>query len=144
MGIEISFDLGSGKGSEDESDGLSFYEVKVNRCRKSQMALLGQVQEFYVDLRNGNTIDYTLRDIPEIEGEILRDEECLVVRCGGIETARNRTVWKDVGVVLITSIIERGCDFDSEGEDTSDYLNRSDRDREGINRVWENIGVELY
>jgi hypothetical protein len=49
---------------------------------------------------------------------------------GLAERAGNGTVWKDVGVVFITSIIERGCDFDSEGEDTSDYLNGRDRDRE--------------
>jgi len=52
------------------------------------------------------------------------------VRVGLADRTRNGTVWKDMGVVFITSIVECGCDFDSEGEDTSDYLNGRGRDRE--------------
>lgn len=32
-------------------------------------------------------------------------------------------VWKNMGVVFITSIIEGRRDLDFEGEDTADYLN---------------------
>ena len=128
---EVSFDLGRREGSEDESYDLAFDEVKVDRCRETQMALLGQVQELYIDLGNGNAVGYALREIPEIEGEVLGDEESFVVRWGVIKITGNGTVWKDVCVVFITSIVECGCDLDSEGEDTSDYLNRRDRDREG-------------
>jgi len=41
------------------------------------------------------------------------------------------TVCEDVGVVFVTSVVECGCNFNSEGEDTPDYLNRKNRDREG-------------
>ena len=44
------------------------------------MTLLGQVQELNVDLRNGNTIDFALRDVSEVEREVLGDEESLLVR----------------------------------------------------------------
>lgn len=40
-----------------------------------------------------------------------------------IEAARNGMVWENVGVMLITSIVEGRCDLDFEGEDTADYLN---------------------
>jgi hypothetical protein len=62
LGVEISFDLGRGEGPEDEGDDLAFDEVKVNRCGKTKMTLLHQVQEFYVDLGNGNTVRDALRD----------------------------------------------------------------------------------
>ena len=130
LGVEISFYLGRGEGSEDEGDGLAFYEIEVNGCRKTQMAFFCQVQELYVDNRSGNTVDNALSDVPEVEGEVLGDKESLVVRLCLVETARNGTVWKDVGVVLITSIVECGCGFSSEGEDTPDYLNERDHDRE--------------
>jgi hypothetical protein len=130
LGAEISFDLGRGEGSEDEGDDLAFDEVKVNRCGKSKMALVHQVQEFYVDLRNRDAVRDALSDIPKVEREILGDEKSLIMRVGLAERARNGTVWKDVGVVFITGIVECGCDLYSEGEDTSDYLNGRDRDRE--------------
>ena len=124
LGVEISFDLGRGLGSEDKGNDLAFDKVKVNRCRKTQVTLLCQVQELYVDLRNGNTVDDALRDIPEVKGEVLGNEKSLVVGSRLVDRTGNGTVWKDVGVVFVTSVIECRCDFDSEGEDTSDHLNR--------------------
>jgi len=38
--------------------------------------------------------------------------------------AGNGTVCEDVGVVFVASVVECGCNFDPEGEDTPDYLNR--------------------
>jgi len=122
--------LGGGEISKDKGDDLAFDEVKVNECRKTQMALVSQVQELDVNVRDGNTVDYALRDVPEVEGEVFGDEKSLAVRRSLVKRTGNGTVWKDVGVVFITSIVECGCDFDSEGEDTSDYLNGRDRDRE--------------
>ena len=65
--VEISFDLGRGEGSEDESDDLALDEVKVNGRRKTQMAVPSQIQELHVDLGNGNTIGHALRDVPQVE-----------------------------------------------------------------------------
>ena len=79
LGVEISFDSGRGEGSKDESDNLAFDEVEVNGCGKAQMTIFGQVQELYVDLRNGNAVDYALGDVSEVEGEVLRDKESLLV-----------------------------------------------------------------
>jgi len=93
------------------------------------MALLGQVQELYVDLRGRNTVDYALGDVSKVEGEVLRDEESLLVRWSVVEMTGNGMVCEDVGVMFVTSVIECGCDFDPEGEDAADYLNRRDRDR---------------
>jgi len=130
LGVEISFDLGRGEMSEDKSDNLAFDEVEVNGCRKAHMALLGQVQQLNGDIRDGHTVGYALRDIPEVKGEVLGDEKGFVVRRGLVKRTGNGTVWKDVGVVFIASIVECGCDLDSEEEGTSDYLNGRDRDRE--------------
>jgi len=44
------------------------------------MTILGQVQELNIDLGNGNTVDYALREISEVDGEVLRNEESLFVR----------------------------------------------------------------
>ena len=100
------------------------------------MTFFCQIQESYVDIRNGNTVSNTLRDIPEVEGEVLGDKENLALRLGLVERTRNGEVWKDVGVVLVTSIVECGCNFDSEGEDASDYLNGRGRCQEkGIVRM---------
>ena len=129
--VEISFDLGRREGSEDEGDDLAFDEVEVNRCGKTEMTPFGQVQEFYIEIWNRNAVDDALSDISEVEGEVLGDKKSFVVGVGPIKRTRNRTVWKDMGVVFITSIIERGCDLDFKGEDTSDYLNGRDRDRKG-------------
>jgi hypothetical protein len=76
----------------------------------------------YVDLRNRNTVDYTFGDKPQVEGEVFRDKDCLVVRWGAVETTGNGMVWKDMGVVFVTSIVECRCDLDFEGEYTTDYL----------------------
>jgi len=86
----------------------------------------------YVDLGNGNAVNYTFRDIPEVEGEVFGDKNSLFVRWCIVGTTGNGTVWKDVGVVFITSIVECGRDLDSEGEDASNDLNGRDRDREGM------------
>ena len=76
-----------------------------------------------VEGRDGNAVDYTLRDISEIEREVLGDEKGLVVRCSRVvETAGNRMVWKKIGVVLITSVVECRCDLDIEREGASNYL----------------------
>jgi hypothetical protein len=120
-GVDVPFDLGAGDVSEDEGDDLAFDEVKVYGCRKTQMALAGEVQELYVDLGSGNAVGYALGDISKIKGEVLGDEESLVVEWG---VADNGAVWEDVGVVFVASIVECGCDFDPEGDDTSDHLNR--------------------
>lgn len=80
LGVEVSFYSGRGEGSEDESDNLTFDEVEVDGCGKSQMTLLGQVQELNVDLRDGNTVDFALRYISEVEGEVLGDEKSLFLR----------------------------------------------------------------
>jgi len=45
LGVEIPFDLGRGDGSEDKGDDLAFDKVKVNGCRKTEMAFLCQIQE---------------------------------------------------------------------------------------------------
>ena len=115
LGVEVSFDSGRGEGSEDESDNLTFDEIEVDGCRKTQMTLLGQVQELYVDLRKGNTIDYALGDISEVEGKVLRDEKSLLVRWGVVMMTGDRAVCEDVGIVFVTSVIECGCNFNPEG-----------------------------
>lgn len=63
------------------------------------------------------------------------------MRWGPIERSRNGTVWKDVGIVFITSIVECGCDLDSEGEDAPDHLNGRDRDRKGGSAGRGEIGM---
>ena len=121
LGVDVSFDLGTGDVSEDEGDDLAFDEVKVYGCRKTQMALAGEVQELHVDLGSRDAVRHALCDIPEVKGKVLGDEESLVVEWGVVD---NGAVWEDVGVVFIASIVECGCDFDPEGDDTSDHLNR--------------------
>lgn len=121
--FEISFGLGKGYVSKDKSNDLAFDKIEVDRCRETKMALFCQIQRLYVDHRSGNTVDYALGDVPEVEGEFFRDEKGLIVRWSVVETAGNGMVWENVGVVFITSIIECRSDLDFEGEDTSDYLN---------------------
>jgi hypothetical protein len=137
LGFEISFNLRRGEWPKDKGDDLALNEVEVNGCRKAEMAVVCQIQELYVDFRNWDAVDQALRDIPEVEGEVFWDEESLVVRQSSLEVTRNGMVGDDVGVVFITSIIERGCDLYFEGEDASDYLCKRDtrlsEDRLGTN-----------
>jgi len=46
------------------------------------------------------------------------------VRSCVVEKTGDGTVWKNLGVMFVTSIIKRGCDLDCEGEDTPDHLSR--------------------
>lgn len=121
--VEISFDLGRREGPEDEGDDLAFDEVEVNRCGKTEMTLVRQVQEFYAEIGNRSAVDDALSDISEVDGEVLGNKKSFAVRVSPTERTKNGTVRKDMGVVFITSIVECGCDLDFEGEDTSDYLN---------------------
>lgn len=132
--FEITFGLGKGDGSEDKSNDLTFDEIEVEGYRETEMALVCQVQELYVRLRNWDTVDYALGDIPQVEGEVFGDKKGLVVRWSVVERTGNGTVWENVGVVFITSIIERGGDLDIEREDASDHLNDRDGNREGRER----------
>lgn len=121
--FEISFGLGKGEGSKDESNDLAFDKIEVKGHGETEVALFCQVQELDVGLRGRNTVRYALRDVPEVEGEVFGDEKGLIVSWSVVETTGNRMVWDDVGVVFITSIVECGSDLDIEREDTSDHLN---------------------
>ena len=121
--VEIPFDLGGGEGPKDKSNDLAFDEVEIDGYRETEMAPFRQIQELYGNLRDRNTVDYTLRDKPEVEGEVFGDKNSLVVRWSAVETTGNGMVGKNVSVVLITSIVERGCYLDFEREDATDHLN---------------------
>ena len=45
-----------------------------------------------IDRRSGDTVNNALGDIPEIEGQVLRDKEGLVMRLCIVERDRNGTV----------------------------------------------------
>lgn len=86
------------------------------------MAFIGQVERTDINPRSGNAVDNALGDIPEIEGQVLRDKEGLIMRLCVVETDRNGTVGEDMGVVFVAGIVKCGGDLDSEREDTSDDL----------------------
>lgn len=56
------------------------------------MAFIGQVKRTDVNPRSGDAIYDALGDIPEIEGQVLRDKEGLVMRLCIVETVGNGTI----------------------------------------------------
>jgi len=54
----------------------------------------------------------------------------------------NGAVCDDVGVVLVASVIECGCNFNPEGEDSPDYLNRRSAGSERV-QGWSELTSTL-
>lgn len=64
---------------KNKSDDLAFDEIKVSGYGETKVTLFCQVQELYVEFWGGNTVDNAFANVSEVEGEVFRDEEGLVV-----------------------------------------------------------------
>lgn len=124
-------------------DRLTLRQGEFRIDAQAQHALLRQIQYTVVDPGWVHALGVGFYDVPQVEREVRRLEDDLIllgeVRVGDV----NRVVGEDRHFVLVAGVVEGGGDFHSEGDRPAGYFDAPDEPvKEGF--VRDVFGLEGY